>query len=292
MEFTGRLDAGKDTRHRGNLAGPFTTGKIKYRMDLLSIAESAAQRAAAWLRTVPVPRDPAAWTVKGQNDFVTEVDRHAESLLAGLLLGEVPGSRLVGEETAPELVEGGVVWIVDPLDGTTNFLHGYPSCAVSVAAAVDGVLEAGVVVRLAPAQCFTARRGGGTWLDGRPVSVSSITTPPHALIGTGFPFKHPEDLPAYQAQFARVMHATSGIRRAGSAALDLTDVAAGRFDGFWELRLAPWDFAAGALLVREAGGVVTGLDGRDLRLGHGPVVAGNPAIHRWLLETLHQDAPR
>ncbi|HEX9164642.1 MAG TPA: inositol monophosphatase family protein [Gemmatimonadales bacterium] len=260
-------------------------------MDLLSIAESAAQRAAAWLRAVPVPRDPAAWTVKGQNDFVTDVDRHAESLLADLLLGGVPGSRLVGEETAPELVEEGVVWIVDPLDGTTNFLHGYPSCAVSVAAAVDGILEAGVVVRLVPAQCFTARRGGGAWLDGRSVSVSSISAPAHALIGTGFPFKHPEALPAYQAQFARVMGATSGIRRAGSAALDLADVAAGRFDGFWELHLAPWDVAAGILLVREAGGVVTGLDGRELRLGHGPVVAGNPAIHRWLLETLHQDAP-
>lgn len=259
-------------------------------MDLLSIAESAAQRAAAWLRAVPVPRHPADWTVKGRNDFVTEVDRHAEALLAGWLLDGAPGSRLVGEESAPDLVEAGVVWIVDPLDGTTNFLHGYPACAVSIAAAVDGVLEAGVVVRLAPEQTFTARRGSGAWLDGRPLSVSAIDTPAHALIGTGFPFKHPELLPAYLAQFARVTPATSGIRRAGSAALDLADVAAGRFDGFWELHLAPWDVAAGTLLVREAGGVVTDLEGRDLRPGHGPVVAGNPAIHRWLLAAITEDS--
>jgi myo-inositol-1(or 4)-monophosphatase len=260
-------------------------------MDLLSLAETAARRTAAWLRTVPVPRDPGAWTVKGRNDFVTDVDRHAEAMLAEILLAGAPGSRLVGEESSPDLVLDGLVWIVDPLDGTTNFLHGYPACYVSIAAAVNGVLEAGVVMRLEPDRCFTARRGGGAFLDGAPIRVSAITTPAHALIGTGFPFKHPEQLPVYQAQFARVMTATSGVRRAGSAALDLADVAAGRFDGFWELRLAPWDVAAGTLIVREAGGLVTDLAGEYLVVGHGPVVAGNPRIHRWLLETLHQGAP-
>jgi myo-inositol-1(or 4)-monophosphatase len=119
--------------------------------------------------------------------------------------------------------------------------------------------------------------------------VSTIRDPRHALIGTGFPFKHPELLPAYQQQFARVMLSTSGIRRAGSAALDLADVAAGRFDGFWEQSLAPWDVAAGILLVREAGGVVTDLQGRDWAVGHGSVVAGNPAIHAWLREGLTID---
>lgn len=261
-------------------------------MDLLALAEAAARRAADWLRTVHIPRDPAAGTVKGRNDFVTGVDRGAEAMLAATLLEGAPGSWLVGEESAPELVREGTVWIVDPLDGTTNFLHGYPACAVSVAAAVDGVLEAGVVVRLAPAQCFTAHRGGGAWLDGRRLSVSTIATPAHALIGTGFPFKHLDHLPAYLNQFARVMPATSGIRRAGSAALDLADVAAGRLDGFWELQLAPWDVAAGTLLVREAGGVVTDLLGRDLTPDHGPVVAGNPAIHRWLLDTLQLEDRR
>ena len=255
-------------------------------MDLLHIAETAARRAAGYLRTVERPRDPAAWTAKGRNDFVTEVDRTAEAMIREVLLASEPGSRVVGEELAPDLVHDGLVWIVDPLDGTTNFLHGYPACAVSIGAAVDGVLEAGVVLRLDPDRCFTARRGGGAWLDGERLTVSTISDPGHALIGTGFPFKHPDELPRYLEQFGRVMLATSGIRRAGSAALDLADIAAGRFDGFWELQLAPWDVAAGLLLVAEAGGVVTDLAGSPRGLGHGPVVAGNAAIHGWLLDVL------
>jgi myo-inositol-1(or 4)-monophosphatase len=261
-------------------------------MHLLSLAESAARAAAAFLRTVERPADPAAWTVKGQNDFVTEVDRRSERIIAEVLLAGTPEARIVGEELSPSLVTDRLAWIVDPLDGTTNYLHGYPAASVSIAAAVDGVLEAGVVLRLEPDCCFSASRGGGAWLDGRQLHVSTIREPAHALIGTGFPFKHPEALPRYQAQFARIMRATSGIRRAGSAALDLADVAAGRFDGFWELQLAPWDVAAGTLLVREAGGLVTNLEGRDLLIGHGPVVAGNPAIHPWLLAVLAADAPR
>jgi myo-inositol-1(or 4)-monophosphatase len=255
-------------------------------MDLLLLAETAARRAAGYLRAAAPLRDPTGWTAKGRNDFVTEADRRAEALIADVLLTGAPGSRVVGEELSPGLADEGLVWIVDPLDGTTNFLHGYPACAVSVAAAVDGVLEAGVVLRLEPDWCFRASRGGGAWLGDTRLAVSAITEPAHALIGTGFPFKHPADLPRYQEQFGRIMLATSGIRRAGSAALDLADLAAGRFDGFWELSLAPWDVAAGILLVREAGGRVTGLAGEDRGLGHGPVVAGNPAIHTWLLDVL------
>lgn len=255
-------------------------------MHLLDLAERAACRAADYLRTVPVPADPGTWTVKGRNDFATDVDRRAEELIAEVLLAGEPGSRVVGEELAPTMTRDGLVWIVDPLDGTTNFLHRYPACAVSVAAAMDGVLEVGVVLRLDPDWCFRAARGQGAWLGEVRLAVSPIADPAHALIGTGFPFKHPEHLPAYLAQFARIMPATSGLRRAGSAALDLADVAAGRFDGFWELHLAPWDVAAGTLLVREAGGVVTDLAGAPLGLDHGPVVAGNRAIHGWLLGAL------
>jgi myo-inositol-1(or 4)-monophosphatase len=256
--------------------------KIKSNMHLLDLAERAARRAADYLRAVPVPTDPGAWTAKGRNDFVTDVDRRAEAILAEFLLAAEPGSRVVGEELTPAMIRDGLVWIVDPLDGTTNFLHGYPACAVSVAAAVDGTLEAGVVLRLEPDWCFRAARGQGAWLGEVRLTVSAITDPAHALIGTGFPFKHPERLPAYLRQFARIMPATSGIRRAGSAALDLADVAAGRFDGFWELQLAPWDVAAGTLLVREAGGVVTDLAGTPRGLDHGSVVAGNRDIHGWL----------
>ena len=259
--------------------------KINPAMDLLESAQRAARLAAAYLRSA-LPPAQDHWTVKGQNDFVTEVDRHAEEIIRGSLLIDTPDARVIGEELGSELVTGGLVWIVDPLDGTTNFLHQYPSCAVSIAAAVDGRLEAGVVLRLEPDWCYSAVRGRGAWHGNTRLAVSTIATPAHALIGTGFPFKQPELLPEYQQQFARIMTATSGIRRAGSAALDLADVAAGRFDGFWELVLAPWDVAAGILLVREAGGVATDLAGRERDLGHGPVAAGNPAIHRWLVENL------
>jgi len=254
-------------------------------MDLLESAQRAAKLAAAYLRTA-VPPAPEAWTVKGQNDFVTEVDRHAEEIIRGSLLIDTPNARVIGEELGSEVVSEGLVWIVDPLDGTTNFLHRYPSCSVSIAAAIDGRLEAGVVLRLEPDWCYSASRGRGAWYGNTRLQVSTVSEPAHALIGTGFPFKHPQNLPAYQAQFAKVMTSTSGIRRAGSAALDLADVAAGRFDGFWELNLAPWDIAAGMLLVREAGGVVTDLSGKERTIDHGPVIAGNPAVQKWLLDTL------
>ena len=257
-------------------------------MDLLESAERAARLAAAYLRTA-VPPDPGAWTVKGQNDFVTEVDRRAEGIIRASLLADTPNARVIGEELGSDPVTDGLVWIVDPLDGTTNFLHRYPSCSVSIAAAIDGRLEAGVVLRLEPDWCYTAARGTGAWHGGTRLAVSTVATPAHALIGTGFPFKNPESLPAYQRQFARIMTATSGIRRAGSAALDLADVAAGRFDGFWELHLAPWDVAAGILLVREAGGVVTDLAGNERDAGFGPVVAGNPAMHRWLVQVVNSE---
>lgn len=254
-------------------------------MDLLDSAWGAAEAAARFLRGLEPP-SPAQWTVKGRNDFVTDADRQAEEIIRARLLTDHPGSSVLGEEFGQSGAGAGLVWIVDPLDGTTNFLHGYPAAAVSIAAAVDGVLEAGVVLRLSPPVSYRAARGRGATRDGRPLAVSRISDPAHALVGTGFPFKHPEQLERYQQQFARIMAATSGIRRAGSAALDLADVAAGHFDGFWELSLAPWDVAAGILLVREAGGVVTDLDGRPRDLGHGPVVAGNPAIHAWLLTQL------
>ena len=254
-------------------------------MDLLDLARSAAERAGEYLRGVARP-DQAEWVSKGRHDFVTEVDRTAERMITELLTAGAPGSRVVGEELAPEIVREGLAWIVDPLDGTTNFLHGFPAYAVSIAAAVDGRLEAGVVLDVPRNRASWATRGGGAWEDGRPLTVSPITDPSSALVGTGFPFKQLDRLEAYQRQFAAVIRGSSGVRRAGSAALDLVDVAAGRFDAFWELRLAPWDIAAGTLLVREAGGIITDLKGDDVEIAHTGVVAGNPALHRWLLETL------
>jgi myo-inositol-1(or 4)-monophosphatase len=149
-----------------------------------------------------------------------------------------------------------------------------------------------VVLNVPRDECFHAVRGGGAWLGERRLAVSTIAEPGFALVGTGFPFKHLDRLETYQHQFAAVITATSGVRRAGSAALDLADVAAGRFDAFWELRLAPWDIAAGTLLVREAGGRVTDLAGRDLGIEHAAVAAGNPAMHGWLLEVLGRNEGR
>jgi len=163
-----------------------------------------------------------------------------------------------------------------------------PFYAVSIAAAVDGELQAGVVHHVDRGQAYWAARRGGAWLDSERLSVSTIADPAHALIGTGFPFKRLELLEPYQRQFAAITRATAGIRRAGSAALDLAWVASGRFDGFWELVLAPWDMAAGILLVREAGGVVTDLAGAPIGPAHTPVVAGNPRIHEWLLRTIEE----
>jgi myo-inositol-1(or 4)-monophosphatase len=223
---------------------------------------------------------------------VSEVDRGAEQRIRHVVLDRHPEARILGEELSPNaLADVGLAFIADPLDGTTNFLHGYPEYAVSIGVAVDGELVAGVVVNVPMGERFTALRGQGAWRDGIPIHVSTITDPGRALIGTGFPFKHPETLPVWQRQFGRVMMVTAGVRRAGAAALDLCDVACGRFEAFWELRLAPWDFAAGLLIIEEAGGIVTDLGARPVTLTHGPIVAGSPAMHAWLLSLLGEPDP-
>ncbi|MGE0442413.1 MAG: inositol monophosphatase [Gemmatimonadales bacterium] len=255
-------------------------------MDLGRLAVVAASHAADYLRAVERPADPAAWASKGLNDFVTEADRRTEEIIAETLVRGEPGSTVLGEELSPDAERRGLVWIVDPIDGTTNFVHGFGNYAVSIAAEADGQLEAGVVLDVERNLLYRAVRGEGAWRNEERLAVSRIEDPSHALIGTGYPFKTPHHLERYQRQFAKVAPATAGIRRAGSAALDLAWVAAGVFDAFWELELAPWDMAAGLLLVREAGGTATDLGGRRLAAMRSAVVAGNPAIHGWLLDTI------
>jgi len=209
-----------------------------------------------------------------------------------VIMREAPESVIVGEELSPKrTARGELVWIVDPLDGTTNFLHGYPQYAVSIGCLVDGKLAAGVIHDVPRKRTYRAIRGGGAFEEETRLSVSAMTDPRHALIGTGFPFKSFNVLHVYLAQLAAVIGAASGIRRAGAAALDLADVAAGRLDGFWEQQLAPWDIAAGTLLIREAGGIVTRQDGASDVLsseGNGSLVAGNAAMHRWLIDLLRK----
>lgn len=254
----------------------------------LDTAVTAARAAASVISAAAPGLGSIEWVEKGTADFVTEVDREAESRIAEVIAATFPDAILVAEEMTPDIASSrnGLTFIADPLDGTTNFLHGYPQYAVSIGVLQGGELIAGVVLNVARGDLFTAAAGCGTQLDGRTVKVSEQDQPGRALVGTGFPFKNPDLLERYAAQFVEINRRAAGIRRAGSAALDLADVACGRFDGFWELVLAPWDVAAGILLVREAGGLVTDLSGASGLPSHGPVVAGNPDIHPWLLETL------
>jgi myo-inositol-1(or 4)-monophosphatase len=228
---------------------------------------------------------------------VTTVDQEAERLIGDVLLGAVPDSRLIGEEGAGT-AEGagavsaaGITWVVDPLDGTTNYLHDYPMYGVSIAAVSGGAPVAAVVVDLGRNLVYRAAAGEGAWCGDRPLRVSDVRDPSLALLGTGFPFKAPANrrMDEYLSQFRRLLSEASGIRRCGSAALDLAHVAEGRLDGFWEMGLGAWDVAAGMLLVREAGGRVTEFAGHDAPVAAGDVVAGNPAVHAWLIECLRDE---
>jgi myo-inositol-1(or 4)-monophosphatase len=258
--------------------------------DLVRAAERAARRAATYIREAGSSL-PASWDEKTPRDFVTAVDREAERIIGHALREVYADSGIIGEELTPDppttlTASTAPLWIVDPLDGTANFLHRYPQYAVSIAAVAEGQLAAGVVLDVARDLLYRATAGGGAWCDGTRLAVSHVTEPSLALIGTGFPFRGPEHVPRYLRHFCAINTTASGIRRAGAASLDLVDVALGRFDGFWELSLAPWDVAAGSLIVREAGGIVTDDTGSPDILKHGAIVAGNPAVHSWLLEVL------
>src|SRR5438445_7682803 len=277
MQLARGLDAGEDARHALTThAGRVRRRKVRELKDLVDVAKTAPARAATYLRGLP-PAAPSDWTEKGPHDFVTDADRAAEALIATTLTSGVPGSTVVGEELSPGGPRSGdVVWIVDPLDGTTNFLHRYPQYAVSIGCAVNGALCVGVIHDIPRDVVYWGASGAGAWEGERGLRVSGLTEPRHALVGTGFPFKNLGQLRRYLDQFAAVMGATSGIRRAGSAALDLADVAAGRLDALRELTLAPRDVGARVGLVREAGGLVTTLARPPHVLQPGTAVGGHP----------------
>jgi myo-inositol-1(or 4)-monophosphatase len=257
---------------------------------LRDAAVAASHSAAGYIRERSGDRLLLHVREKQAADFVSEVDTGAESRIRDVLERSHPGAVIVGEELSPgAAITGEVVFVVDPLDGTTNFLHGFPAYAVSIGALVDGMLAAAVVLDVTRGDPYTATAGGGAWCDGQRLGVSPVDHPRRALVGTGFPFKSLEFLDQYLGQFDRMTRALAGIRRAGSAALDLAWVASGRFDAFWELRLAPWDIAAGILLIREAGGRVTDLAGTDIVPAHTAVVASNGTLHEWLLDCLRGD---
>ena len=250
-------------------------------------AVDAAAVAAGYIAERARLRHEIVWEEKSATDFVSSVDVGAEERIRSVLAERIPGIRFVGEELGADgAVDDWLVAIVDPLDGTTNFLHGFPAYCVSIAIALDGVPVAACVHDVARGGVYHASKGGGAMRDGEPIRVSKIDRPARALIGTGIPFKDTTDADIYLAQLRAFMPLVSGMRRAGSAALDLVDVSCGRFDAFWELMLNPWDYAAGLLLILEAGGRATDLEGRALTLHAGPVAASNALLHDWFLETL------
>lgn len=228
---------------------------------------------------------------KGFGDFVSRADVEAQDAALEVIRGRHPGHRILAEEGEGEgmAVASGPdpVWVVDPLDGTKNFLHRHPAYAVSVAVSRHGRPVAGAVLAPATGERWWATRSGGAWKNGRRLRVSETGRLADALVGTGFPFKVLELLPSYGAQFRALLEGGAAIRRAGAAALDLCYLAEGRFDAFWELFLNPWDFAAGALVVEEAGGILARPDGGPLTLAPGAVTAANSeALLHELLERL------
>jgi len=261
---------------------------------LLNIAIRAARRAGEIivrgmnrLHRLDVQR-------KGQNDFVSEIDLQAERDIIETIRKHYPDHAVLAEESGQSNGRNNdseFVWIIDPLDGTTNFLHGFPQFAVSIGVQRRGRMEHGVVYDPLRQELFTTSRGEGAQLDGRKIRVSSHIGLEGALIGTGFPYRsNLHWLDNYMAMMKTVMQQTAGIRRPGSAALDLAYVAAGRLDAFWELGLAPWDTAAGTLLISEAGGLVGTLTGGEYRQ-QGNIVAGTPKVYAALIEALAPNVP-
>ena len=219
---------------------------------------------------------------KGQNDFVSEADLAAERGVIEIINRHFPEHAIHAEESG-KTGKSDYVWIIDPLDGTTNYIHGFPVFCVSVALTFKGRIEHSVVYDPLRNELFTASRGQGAQLDGRKIRVSGTIEVSRALIGTGFPYRDSnKSLEHYMSMLTKAIQNTSGIRRPGAAALDLCYVAAGRLDGFWETGLMPWDLAAGALIIREAGGIISALDGKENFLETGHVLCGSPRIYAGL----------
>jgi myo-inositol-1(or 4)-monophosphatase len=252
---------------------------------MVNIAVRAARRAGSIISRASDNLDILTVRHKSLNDLVSEVDRAAEDAIIQTIRNAYPGHAILAEESGAT-GHSEYVWIIDPLDGTTNFLHGLPIYAVSIALAHHGQIQHGVIYDPTRNDLYTASRGRGAFLNDRRLRVSKRDKLIDGLIGTGFPFRMFEHLDAYCAMLKDLMGKTAGIRRPGAAALDLAAVAAGRLDGFWEIGLSPWDMAAGVLMITEAGGMVGDLEGNDKYLERGHIVAGNPKIHAQLLQAL------
>lgn len=253
---------------------------------MLNIAVRAARRAGSIINRAALDAGGLRVTAKRAKDFVTQVDHASEEAIIDIVKKAYPDHGFLAEESGAAKSDAEFIWIIDPLDGTTNFIHGFPQYCVSIGIQQRGALAHAVVYDPTKNELFTASKGRGAFLNDRRIRVSTLTKLGDALIGTGFPFKEVTRLDLYMRQLGAMMKACAGVRRAGAAALDLAYVACGRLDGFWELGLSPWDMAAGALLIQEAGGLVGDLKGDQTYLQSGDIACATPKIFSAFLETL------
>lgn len=253
----------------------------------LNIAIKAARRAGQVINRASLDIGQLKISNKQQNDFVTEVDRSAEAAIIDTLREAYPAHAILAEETGrsgPQDSE--YQWIIDPLDGTTNFIHGFPQYAVSIALSHKGTLTQAVVYDPGRNELFTATKGAGAYLNDKRIRVARRDRLEEALIGTGFPYRVFDHVDAYLEIFKEMIRRTAGVRRPGAASLDLAYVACGRLDGFWEFGLSPWDMAAGALLITEAGGLVADLAGEPNYLATGNIIGGTPKVFSQILQVV------
>jgi myo-inositol-1(or 4)-monophosphatase len=233
--------------------------------------------------------------IKQASDFVTRVDKDSEQIIINTIKDRFPHHLFLAEESVKEAETGGYCqygpsgshrWIIDPLDGTTNYIHGYPAFSVSIALEYKCEIISGVIFDPLRNELFTAEKGKGAFLNGQPIKVSTVSELKDSLISTGFPFRRKELIDVYLKLFRKLFHKVSDLRRAGSAALDLAHLASGRCDGFFEIGLSPWDIAAGSILIKEAGGVVTDFRGESDYLSTGNIAAGTPTLHKEILKEI------
>lgn len=273
---------------------------------MMNVAVKAARSAGNIINRAALNLERLQIAKKQQNDFVTEVDQAAEMAVLEVLREAYPSHHFLAEESGYTTASGESlgalswdammahsaedddhhVWVIDPLDGTTNFIHGFPQYAVSIALFVNGIVQQGCIYDPTRDELFTATKGAGAYMNNRRIRVGSQTRLTECLIGTGFPYRSDQDLDAYLQLFTKMTKSCAGMRRPGAAALDLAYVAAGRFDGFFEGDLKPWDMAAGVLLVQEAGGLVGTYQGEEGYLSSGQIMAANPKIFAQMAQIL------
>ena len=260
--------------------------EIKPMHPLVNIATSAARTAGRIILQAMDNMDKVKTSSKGPNDFVTNVDKEAEQAIINTIHAAYPDHSILAEESGEQLGKDEITWIIDPLDGTTNFLYELPHFAISIAVVEKGRVQHGVIYDPIRDELFTASRGRGASVNGKRMRVVDQKVLEKCLLGTGFPFRDTDNIDTYMGTFKDFMTQCRDIRRAGSAALDLAYVAAGRLDGFWEFGLSKWDIAAGSLMIQEAGGIIDDMKGKQQFLETGNVIAAPPKVFKAMAQTI------